>query len=258
MVTAVAPVRSAVRPVIVRNPVPVYEVKRAQVRLFVAEVQELLRDSYLQSFADHAGIRMVGDTADLSSDSFSSAVVAAQPEVVLLGVRVLDEAVIQVMSALRQAMPQLGFVVLASLSSRDGLQALRAFIRTHKAGCAYVPKGTIDSTRQLSQVISSVAEGRLLLDQSAMEGMMTSQDSTGSQLKELSARELEVLGLMAKGLRNVTIAEMLCLEPKTVERHINNLYSKLPEVSDSKHPRVHAVTLYLRATGQLAGEGAAA
>ncbi len=63
------------------------------------------------------------------------------------------------------------------------------------------------------------------------------------------------LSWMAKGYRNETIAEVLGLEPKTVERHINNIYSKLNSgPANSKHARVHAVKLYLRATGQLMGE----
>ncbi|MBF8268215.1 MAG: Response regulator protein VraR, partial [Dehalococcoidia bacterium] len=55
----------------------------------------------------------------------------------------------------------------------------------------------------------------------------------------------------AKGYRNNTIGEVLCVEPKTVERHINSIFGKLSNCPESKHTRVHAITLYLRATGQL-------
>ena len=47
---------------------------------------------------------------------------------------------------------------------------------------------------------------------------------------------------------------MLGLEVKTIDRHINSIYSKLDEGPDAKHPRVAAVTLYMRATGQLLPE----
>lgn len=73
-------------------------------------------------------------------------------------------------------------------------------------------------------------------------------------LRELTSRELEVLSWISKGLRNQTIAEILCVDPKTVERHINSIYSKLDLGSESRHARVSAVMLYLKATGQLSGE----
>jgi DNA-binding NarL/FixJ family response regulator len=57
---------------------------------------------------------------------------------------------------------------------------------------------------------------------------------------------------MAKGYRNSTIAEVLFLEPKTVERHINHIYNKLDTARhDSLQARVHSILFYLRATGQL-------
>ncbi|MFH1141523.1 MAG: LuxR C-terminal-related transcriptional regulator, partial [Chloroflexota bacterium] len=111
---------------------------------------------------------------------------------------------------------------------------------------------TIDTVEQLTQVILSVSQGRIILDQAVMEGLMSSTDTKSTMLKELSPRELEVLSWMAKGYRNDTIAEVLGLEPKTVERHINNIYSKLNgAITPAKHARVHAVTLYMKATGQL-------
>ena len=68
-------------------------------------------------------------------------------------------------------------------------------------------------------------------------------------LKQLSPREMEVLGWMARAYRNNAIAQILHLEPKTVERHINNIYGKLGNCPDSKHPRAHAITLFLTSSG---------
>ena len=84
---------------------------------------------------------------------------------------------------------------------------------------------------------------------------MDTAESKSSFLRELSPRELEVLSWMAKGYRNNTIGEVLCLKPKSVERHINNIYSKLGLASGANHPRVHATTLYLKATEQISTNG---
>ncbi|MBF8268211.1 MAG: luxR-type protein, partial [Dehalococcoidia bacterium] len=57
----------------------------------------------------------------------------------------------------------------------------------------------------------------------------------------------------AKGYRNNTIGEVLCVEPKTVERHINSIFGKLSSHPESQHARVQVVTRYLRAIGLLSG-----
>ena len=72
-------------------------------------------------------------------------------------------------------------------------------------------------------------------------------------LKQLTARELEILSLLAKGYTNGAIAESLYIDIKTVEHHINSMYSKLKSTADFnyKHSRVSAARLYLEATGEL-------
>ena len=69
---------------------------------------------------------------------------------------------------------------------------------------------------------------------------------------------MKVLGWLAKGYRNDTIAGLLSRDVKTVERHINNIYSKLqnnkPDNPDATmHPRVSAALMYLKSVGRLSG-----
>ncbi|MFC1906768.1 response regulator transcription factor [Chloroflexota bacterium] len=70
---------------------------------------------------------------------------------------------------------------------------------------------------------------------------------------QLTARESEILGLLSKGYTNSSIANALFIDVKTVEHHINSMYSKLKAGSDfnDKHPRVSAARLYLEAVGEL-------
>ena len=105
-------------------------------------------------------------------------------------------------------------------------------------------------------MIFSVVEGRIIIDPMVMEGLIKTGDADNTFLRDLSPRELEVLSWMAKGYRNDTIADVLSRDVKTVERHINNIYSKLHSdreegSGDSRHPRVKAALTYLRATGLL-------
>ncbi len=69
----------------------------------------------------------------------------------------------------------------------------------------------------------------------------------------LSARERELLSLMAVGYSNAAIATALVLSTKTVETHVGSIYAKLdlPLRDDGVHRRVQAVLLFLQATDAL-------
>ena len=82
---------------------------------------------------------------------------------------------------------------------------------------------------------------------------LTSQKgiSEDSPLRSLTRREVEVMSLMAKACTNNTIAGILYIQPRTVEHHINSIFSKLGIASENgQHARVQAVLAYLKATGQ--------
>ena len=223
-------------------------------RLYIAEEQQILREAYQSFFLPHPIIEVVGSSGDTSVESLLTAAMALQPDVMLLGIRVLQPTAVEKLEALREHAPDLAIVLLSAYFDIKGIRALREFSRGASVGCAYLLKHTIDTVMQLTQVVQSVAEGRIILDPAVMEGLIANADTTSTVLKELSAREMEVLAWMAKGYRNNTIAEVMYLEPKTVERHINSIYGKLGNQGDAKHMRVYATTLYLRATGQLPSE----
>lgn len=225
-----------------------------RLRLYIAEEQQILREAYQTFFLPHPTIEVVGASGDTSIDALVAAAAALKPTVMLLGFKVLHAATVERLHLIRQAEPNVAIALLSASYDVKGMKALREFSRGANAGCAYLLKHTIDTVEQLTQVVQSVSEGRIILDQAVMEGFINSIDAKSTFLKDLSPRELEVLSWMAKGYNNHTIADVLCLEPKTIERHINGIYNKLGTTPDSKHARVHAVTLYLRATGALPAE----
>ena len=223
-------------------------------RLYVAEEQQILREAYNTLFLSHPDLEVVGISGDTSTEALTAAASLLSPDVLLLGIKVLQPAAVERLEAVRESYPQLGIVLLSASYDVQGIKALRQFSRGATAGCAYLLKHTIDTVEQLTQVVHAVAQGRIILDPAVMEGLMAPTDATATLLKDLSPRELEVLSWMAKGYRNPVIAEVLFLQPKTVERHVNSIYGKLGAAPDSQHPRVHAITLYLRAMGLLPAE----
>ena len=77
---------------------------------------------------------------------------------------------------------------------------------------------------------------------------LLSRSALTDQLARLSAREREVLGLMAEGLSNAALAERLVIDVKTVETHIARILTKLDlHPSADEHRRVRAVLAWLRA-----------
>lgn len=88
----------------------------------------------------------------------------------------------------------------------------------------------------------------------AMVSKLTSDDGVrlSGALKNLSPRELQVLGLMAKAHSNRAIAEALFFQPRTVEHHISSVLAKLGFNSNGeRHGRVFAILTYLESTAQL-------
>ena len=223
-------------------------------QLYIAEEQQILREAYQAFFLPHPAVSVVGSSGDTSIESLMNAAITLRPTVMLVGFKVLQAATVEQLGRIREADPNIAIALLSASYDVKGIKALREFSRGATTGCAYLLKHTIDTVDQLTQVVQSVSEGRIILDPAVMESLMTSLDPKSTFLKDLSPRELEVLSWMAKGYNNHTIADVLCLEPKTIERHINGIYNKLGTTPDSKHARVHAVTQYLRATGALPAE----
>ena len=226
------------------------------IRLLLAEEQQILRNAYQSVFSHESGIEFLGSWADTSAEYLVEMAVGLKPDVIVLGVKAVQSETVEMLELLRKACPQVGLVLLFAYYDIQGIKALRAFSRGSSAGCAYLLKHTIDSVEQLTQVIHSVAEERIIVDPVVMEELIRTGDSQGSFMQELSPKEMEVLSWLAKGYRNDSIAELLSRDVKTIERHINNIYSKLqndkkegPDLS--MHPRVRAALTYLRATGLL-------
>ena len=229
------------------------------VTIFLAEEQQILKDAYLSFFNGHQEIEVLGSSDDTSAESLVAAAKAFKPQAMLLGVKNVQKETVEKLDMLRQACPGVGVVLLFAFYDVQGIKALREFSKDTSSGCAYLLKHTVDTVEQLTQVIFSVVEGRIIIDPMVMEGLIKTGDANNNFLRELSPRELEVLSWMAKGYRNDTIADVLSRDVKTIERHINNIYSKLSSErqdsqEESRHPRVQAALTYLKATGLLPAE----
>lgn len=219
------------------------------VRVFIAEEQPLFLEGYQSMLGPSRGIEVAGMSLSTDSDTLVAAASSLNPDVMFIGTRSLTTALVANLRELRRHAPNTGLVLLSFAYDARAVGVLREFSKHTVAGCAYLLKRTVNTVEQLAEVILAVAEGRIIIDHSVLDELNTITDPRVEQLKPLSRREMEVLGWMARGYRNKPIAQILHVELKTVERHINNIYAKLGDCADAKHPRVEAIAMFQTAVG---------
>jgi DNA-binding NarL/FixJ family response regulator len=214
------------------------------IRVLIAEDQTILREAYLHALQVAPHITVVESVAD-----GQSAVEAArrwQPEVALLDIQMPHLNGIEAAKQIRAALPHIGIVLFSHHSQR---QYAEAFLRDGTAGKAYLLKTTLNEPAELVRAIEVVADGGAILAPEIQDELLhLASARPQAQLNQLTRREQEVLGLMAEGYTNSAIAQRLSVSERTVESHVNNIFSKLNLTSEVTHnPRVMAVLLFLQA-----------
>jgi DNA-binding NarL/FixJ family response regulator len=214
------------------------------IQVLIAEDQTILRDTYVHALSEMPNISVVGAVAD-----GEAAVQTAQrlkPDVVMLDIQMPKLNGIQAAEQIRAALPGVGLVLFSHYSQR---QYAETFLRSGTAGKAYLLKTTLSEPEELARAIQVVAEGGAILAPEIQDELIRlASASPHSQFSSLTGREMEVLGLMAEGYTNISIARKLSISERTVESHVNNIFGKLGLTSEATHnPRVMAVLLFLQA-----------
>ena len=214
------------------------------IRVLIAEDQTILRDAYLHTLQSTPNVTVLESVAD-----GLAAVEAAQPlqpDVALLDIQMPKLNGIEAARRIRAALPHVGIVLFSHHSQR---QYAEAFLRDGTAGKAYLLKTTLNEPAELIRAIEVVADGGAILAPEIQDELLQLASARPqAQLNDLTRREQEVLGLMAEGYTNSGIARRLSVSERTVESHVNNIFSKLNLTSEATHnPRVMAVLLFLQA-----------
>ena len=114
------------------------------------------------------------------------------------------------------------------------------------AGMGYLLKDRVGDVDAFLDAVRRVADGGSALDPEVVSQLL-GRKRRDDPLDELTAREREVLGLMAEGRSNRAIAEALVVTERAVEKHVTSIFSKLDLVNTPEdHRRVLAVLAYLR------------
>jgi DNA-binding NarL/FixJ family response regulator len=193
------------------------------VRLIVAEDSGLVRDGLRRSLTAH-GIDVVADTSD--SRELAGLVQRLEPDVVLTDLRMppthTDEGLMALIE-LRDHFPATAGLLLSQYSDPSIAERLLASADSH---VGYLLKDRTTDTAQLAEALRRVADGDIVVDPTLVQQML-GRRRVNDPVDSLTSREREVLTAMTEGLSNVGIGERLFLSPRTVERHIAQVFEKL-------------------------------
>jgi DNA-binding NarL/FixJ family response regulator len=210
-------------------------------RVVIAEDAVLLRAGLIRLLADE-GIDAVA--AVDNGDDLLGAVKEHRPDLVIVDVRMpptfTDEGLRAAIGS-REAVPGLPVLVLSQYVEESYAVEL---LSGGAGGVGYLLKERVADVNDFVDAVRRVAAGGTAIDPEVIAQLMAR--GRKDPLDALTARESEVLGLMAQGLSNTAIANSLVVSHGAVEKHIGNIFSKLGlEASSVEHRRVRAVLTFL-------------
>ncbi|MHA6783126.1 response regulator transcription factor [Pseudonocardia saturnea] len=217
-------------------------------RVMVADDAVLFREGLSRVLAD-AGFQVTAQVGD--AQALLQHVREDPPDVCVVDIRMppthtsegLDAA-----RALRESHPEVGVLVLsAHIEPHFALALIEN--RTRAAGfggAGYLLKERVADLAELADAVRRVAGGGLVVDPSVV-AQLVGRARARNPLDDLTAREREVLSVMAEGRSNQAICERLFLSPKTVEAYVRGVFTKLGlHQGADDNRRVLAVLAFLR------------
>jgi DNA-binding NarL/FixJ family response regulator len=214
------------------------------VRVVLADDTMLLREG-IALLLGEAGFEVVGQAG--TAEQLVESVESQRPQVAIVDLRMppthTDEG-LRAALAIRAKHPQVGVLVL---SQHADVGLAMKLLDGGAEGVGYMLKDRVADLEDFADAIRRVAAGGSALDPTIVSQLLSKRREKGP-LDEITAREREVLELMAEGRSNQGIAERLDISERGVQKHVTSIFDKLgiPAGTDD-HRRVLAVLAFLRA-----------
>jgi two-component system, NarL family, nitrate/nitrite response regulator NarL len=226
------------------------ERKKATIRIIIADDHPIVRDGLKKLLLLEDDFEVVGEAGD--GREVLDRVQELDPDVLLLDLRMPNLDGLSALQALQQTNKRTRVIVLTASEDKN------EFVQAMKLGCSgIVLKQTAPDL--IVKSIRKVHAGEIWLDshttaavmrqfQTGTEASGTSQGK-GRERSPLSAREREIVALVAQGYKNKEMAEKMFISEQTVKNHLHNIFDKLG-VSDRLELALYAIHKGLHLTGE--------
>jgi DNA-binding NarL/FixJ family response regulator len=213
------------------------------VRVVVADDAVILREG-LARLLGEAGFEVAGLAAN--ADELYALVERCRPDVAIVDIRMppthTDEG-LRAAKRIRARWPETAILVLSQyVRASYAIELLSD--GTERLG--YLLKERVSDLAELATAVRRIGEGGSVIDPSVVAQLVAQRRKGDDPLEHLTARELDVLGLMAEGRSNRAIGERLFITEHTVEKHVKSIFAtlRIPQSPDD-HRRVVAVVTFL-------------
>jgi DNA-binding NarL/FixJ family response regulator len=213
------------------------------VRVVIADDNLLVRRGIV-ALLEEVGLEVTAQAGDV--DGLLDAVDADPPDVAIVDIRMppthTDEGLLAA-QAIRERHPQIGIVVLSN-HLETGVAA--RVLAEHPARLGYLLKDRVTDVAEFVTTLRNVARGGTALDPQVISRLLAADRGDGP-LSNLTAREREVLQLVAEGRSNPAIATTLEITRRSAEKYVSSIFTKfgLPDTGNENR-RVLAVLKLLR------------
>lgn len=216
-------------------------------RIVIADDAALTRDGLATLLTD-AGVEVL--TVVGNADDLIAAAREHLPDAVITDIRMppaySDEGIVALRS-IRSDFPGMAVLVLSLHIESD---YARSLVEGGSERVGYLLKERVLDISQIVTALEQLVGGGTVVDPAIVESLMARHRRPRS-IDQLTARERDVLTLMAEGLTNVGIAERLHLSRKTVEAYVTSILDRLGICAEGhQHRRVQAVLHFLEAGRQ--------
>lgn len=210
-------------------------------RVVLADDDVLLREG-LASLCERVGYQVVGQAGD--AERLLELVAEERPDLAIVDIRMPPDHSTEGLKAartIRERHPATGILVLSAFVEVE--DALELLASGRKVG--YLLKSRVTVVDEFIETLDRIGKGGSVVDPSLVQELVSAR-RRDDPLSFLSAREREVLALMAEGRSNAGIGRRLWVTEGTVEKHVRSIMGKLhlTEAADD-HRRVLAVLTFL-------------
>ncbi|MGW8942556.1 response regulator [Streptomyces koyangensis] len=216
-----------------------------RLRVVLAEDAALLREGLVELLErfGHDVVAAVGDSREVAK-----AVEDHRPDLVVTDVRMppdFQDDGLRAATALRERHPGLGVLVLTQYAATAYACELLESGEGSEGGLGYLLKDRVGTVAEFLSAVQCVAAGGTVVDPEVVRQLLGNR-RTSKPVDRLTARERDVLALMAEGRTNGGIAAALHVSQPTVAKNIGGIFQKLGLTEGDGHRRVLAVLTYLR------------